>query len=296
MAIVVYKTSKVIVQGITGKEGRYHALACRNYGTKIVGGVTPGKGGSDVNGIPVFNTVEEAVQKTNPNVSLIFVPPPFAADAILEAVGSGIKIIVCITEGIPVLDMVKVKRVIEKEGIILIGPNSPGIITPDASKIGIMPGYIFKRGSIGIISRSGTLLYETADQISKVGLGQSTCLGIGGDPIVGTDYIFWLEKFEQDPETEAIMIVGEIGGDAEEKAAEYIKTYVTKPVFAFVAGASAPKGRRMGHAGAIIMGKKGTVESKYAALKEANVHIIENPGYIGETIYKTLKDKYHFSI
>ncbi|SDC39721.1 MULTISPECIES: succinate--CoA ligase subunit alpha [Desulfurella] len=296
MAIAVYKTSRVIVQGITGKEGRYHALACRDYGTKVVGGVTPGKGGSDVDGIPVFNTVEEAVQKTNPNVSLIFVPPPFAADAILEAVGSGIKIIVCITEGIPVLDMVKVKRVIEKEGIILIGPNCPGIITPDASKIGIMPGHIFKRGSIGIISRSGTLLYETADQISKVGLGQSTCLGIGGDPIVGTDYIFWLERFEQDPETEAIMIVGEIGGDAEEKAAEYIKAHVTKPVFAFVAGASAPKGRRMGHAGAIIMGKKGTVESKYNALKEAGVHIIENPGYIGETIYKTLKDKYHFSI
>ncbi|AHF97285.1 MAG: succinate--CoA ligase subunit alpha [Desulfurella sp.] len=296
MAIAVYKTSRVIVQGITGKEGRYHALACRDYGTKVVGGVTPGKGGSDVDGIPVFNTVEEAVQKTNPNVSLIFVPPPFAADAILEAVGSGIKIIVCITEGIPVLDMVKVKRVIEKEGIILIGPNCPGIITPDASKIGIMPGHIFKRGSIGIISRSGTLLYETADQISKVGLGQSTCLGIGGDPIVGTDYIFWLERFEQDPETEAIMIVGEIGGDAEEKAAEYIKAHVTKPVFAFVAGASAPKGRRMGHAGAIIMGKKGTVESKYNALKEAGVHIIENPGYIGETIYKTLKEKYHFSI
>jgi len=296
MAIAVYKTSRVIVQGITGKEGRYHALACRDYGTKIVGGVTPGKGGTDVDGIPVFNTVEEAVQKTKPNVSLIFVPPPFASDAILEAVGSGIKIIVCITEGIPVLDMVKVKRVIEKEGVTLIGPNCPGIITPEASKIGIMPGHIFKRGSIGIISRSGTLLYETADQISKVGLGQSTCLGIGGDPIVGTDYIYWLEKFEQDPETEAIMIVGEIGGDAEEKAAEYIKSYVTKPVFAFVAGASAPPGRRMGHAGAIIMGKKGTVESKYAALKEAGVHIIENPGYIGETIYTTLKDKYHFSI
>lgn len=296
MAIAVYKTSRVIVQGITGKEGRYHALACRDYGTKVVGGVTPGKGGQDIDGIPVFNTVEEAVQKTNPNVSLIFVPPPFAADAILEAVGSGIKIIVCITEGIPVLDMVKVKRVIEKEGITLIGPNCPGIITPEASKIGIMPGHIFKRGSIGIISRSGTLLYETADQISKVGLGQSTCLGIGGDPIVGTDYTFWLEKFEQDPETEAIMIVGEIGGDAEEKAAEYIKSYVTKPVFAFVAGASAPKGRRMGHAGAIIMGKRGTVESKYAALKEAGVHIIENPGYIGETIYNTLKEKYHFSI
>ncbi len=296
MAIAVYKTSRVIVQGITGKEGRYHALACRDYGTKIVGGVTPGKGGQDVDGIPVFNTVEEAVQRTNPNVSLIFVPPPFAADSILEAVGSGIKIIVCITEGIPVLDMVKVKRVIEKESITLIGPNCPGIITPEASKIGIMPGHIFKRGSIGIISRSGTLLYETADQISKVGLGQSTCLGIGGDPIVGTDYIYWLEKFEQDPETEAIMIVGEIGGDAEEKAAEYIKSYVTKPVFAFVAGASAPPGRRMGHAGAIIMGKKGTVESKYIALKEAGVHIVENPGYIGETIYSTLKDKYHFSI
>ncbi len=292
MAVCVYRTSKVVVQGVTGKEGRYHALACRDYGTKVVAGVTPGKGGMDVEGIPVYNTMEEAVQNTHPNVSLIFVPPPFAADAILEAVGSGIKTIVCITEGIPVLDMVKVKRVIEKENVTLIGPNCPGIITPGATKIGIMPGHIFKRGSVGIISRSGTLLYETADQITKAGLGQSTCVGIGGDPIIGTDYIYWLEKFEQDPETEAVMMVGEIGGNAEEKAAEYVKNHMKKPVFAFIAGRTAPPGRRMGHAGAIIMGKSGTAEYKYEVLRASGVHTIENPGYIGETIYKTLKEEY----
>jgi len=292
MAVCVYRTSRIVVQGITGKEGRYHALACRDYGTKVVAGVTPGKGGMDVDGIPVYNTMEEAVQITHPNVSLIFVPPPFAADAILEAVGSGIKTIVCITEGIPVLDMVKVKRVIEKENVTLIGPNCPGIITPGATKIGIMPGHIFKRGSVGIISRSGTLLYETADQITKAGLGQSTCVGIGGDPIIGTDYIYWLKQFEQDPETEAVMMVGEIGGNAEEKAAEYVKSYMKKPVFAFIAGRTAPPGRRMGHAGAIIMGKSGTAEYKYEVLKASGVHIIENPGYIGETIYKTLKEEY----
>ncbi len=292
MAVCVYRTSRVVVQGVTGKEGRYHALACRDYGTKVVAGVTPGKGGMDVEGIPVYNTMEEAVQNTHPNVSLIFVPPPFAADAILEAVGSGIKTIVCITEGIPVLDMVKVKRVIEKENVTLIGPNCPGIITPGATKIGIMPGHIFKRGSVGIISRSGTLLYETADQITKAGLGQSTCVGIGGDPIIGTDYIYWLEKFEQDPETEAVMMVGEIGGNAEEKAAEYVKNHMKKPVFAFIAGRTAPPGRRMGHAGAIIMGKSGTAEYKYEVLRASGVHTIENPGYIGETIYKTLKEEY----
>ncbi len=292
MAVCVYRTSRVIVQGITGKEGSYHAIACKQYGTKVVGGVTPGKGGQDVEGIPVFNTVEEAAKEVNPNVSLIFVPPPFAADAILEAVGSKIKTIVCITEGIPVLDMVKVKRVIEKEGITLIGPNCPGIITPGASKVGIMPGHIFKRGSVGIISRSGTLLYETADQISKIGLGQSTSVGIGGDPIIGTDYIYWLERFEADPETEAVMMVGEIGGNAEETAAEYIKKEMTKPVFAFIAGKTAPVGRRMGHAGAIIMGKSGTAEYKYSVLKEAGVNTIENPGYMGETIYKVLREKY----
>ncbi len=292
MAVCVYRTSRVVVQGITGKEGRYHALACRDYGTKVVAGVTPGKGGMDVEGIPVYNTMEEAVQNNHPNVSLIFVPPPFAADAILEAVGSGIKTIVCITEGIPVLDMVKVKRVIEKENVTLIGPNCPGIITPGATKIGIMPGHIFKRGSVGIISRSGTLLYETADQITKAGFGQSTCVGIGGDPIIGTDYIYWLERFEQDPETEAVMMVGEIGGNAEEKAAEYVKNHMKKPVFAFIAGKTAPPGRRMGHAGAIIMGKSGTAEYKYEVLRASGVHTIENPGYIGETIYKTLKEEY----
>lgn len=292
MAVCVYRTSRVIVQGITGKEGSYHATACKEYGTKVVGGVTPGKGGQNVEGIPVFNTVEEAVKEVNPNVSLIFVPPPFAADAILEAVGSKIKIIVCITEGIPVLDMVKVKRVIEKEGVTLIGPNCPGVITPGASKVGIMPGHIFRRGSVGIISRSGTLLYETADQVSKVGLGQSTCVGIGGDPIIGTDYIYWLERFEADPETEAVMMVGEIGGNAEEVAAEYIKREMTKPVFAFIAGKTAPVGRRMGHAGAIIMGKSGTAEYKYSVLKESGVNTIENPGYMGETIFKVLREKY----
>ena len=292
MAVCVYRTSKIVVQGITGKEGRYHALACKDYGSKIVAGVTPGKGGMDVDGIPVYNTMEEAMQHTHPNVSLIFVPPPFAADAIMEAVGSGIKTIVCITEGIPELDMVKVKRVIEKEGVTLIGPNCPGIITPGATKIGIMPGHIFKRGSVGIISRSGTLLYETADQITKAGLGQSTCVGIGGDPIVGTDYIYWLRQFEADPETEAVMMVGEIGGNAEEKAAEFVQKEMKKPVFAFIAGKTAPPGRRMGHAGAIIMGKSGTAEYKYEVLSAAGVHTIENPGYIGEVIYKTLKSEY----
>ncbi len=292
MAVCVYRTSRVVVQGITGKEGRFHALACRDYGTKVVAGVTPGKGGENVGGIPVFNTMEEAVKNTHPNVSLIFVPPPFAADAILEAVGSGVKKIVCITEGIPVLDMVKVKRVIEKEGVTLIGPNCPGIITPGAAKIGIMPGHIFKRGSIGIISRSGTLLYETADQITKADLGQSTCVGIGGDPIVGTDYVYWLKQFEADPETEAVMMVGEIGGNAEEVAAEYIKREMKKPVFAFIAGRTAPPGRRMGHAGAIIMGKSGTAEYKYEVLQASGVHIIENPGYMGETIHRILTDKY----
>ena len=292
MAVCVYRTSRVVIQGITGKEGRYHALACRDYGTKVVAGVTPGKGGENVEGIPVFNTMEEAVKNTHPNVSLIFVPPPFAADAILEAVGSGVKKIVCITEGIPVLDMVKVKRVIEKEGVTLIGPNCPGIITPGASKIGIMPGHIFKRGSIGIISRSGTLLYETADQITKAELGQSTCVGIGGDPIVGTDYVYWLKQFEADPETEAVMMVGEIGGNAEEVAAEFIKREMKKPVFAFIAGRTAPPGRRMGHAGAIIMGKSGTAEYKYEVLQASGVHIIENPGYMGETIHRILTDKY----
>ncbi len=292
MSVCVYRTSRVVVQGITGKEGSYHALACKQYGTKVVAGATPGKGGQKLGDIPVYNTMEEAVHSTHANVSLIFVPPPFAADAILEAVGSGVKTIVCITEGIPVLDMVKVKRVIEKEGITLIGPNCPGIITPGATKIGIMPGHIFKRGSIGIISRSGTLLYETADQITKAGLGQSTCVGIGGDPIIGTDYVYWLEQFEADPETEAVMMVGEIGGNAEEVAAEYIKREMKKPVFAFIAGRTAPPGRRMGHAGAIIMGKSGTAEYKYKVLKEAGVHIIENPGYMGETIHKVLKENY----
>ncbi len=292
MAVCVYRTSRVLVQGITGKEGRYHAKACKEYGTKVVAGVTPGRGGQEVEGIPVFNTVEEAVRETHPNVSLIFVPPPFAADAILEAVGSGIKTVVCITEGIPIHDMVKVKSVIEKEGVTLIGPNCPGIISPGAAKIGIMPGHIFKRGSIGVMSRSGTLLYEVSDQITRAGLGQSTCLGIGGDPIVGTDYIYWLKLFEEDPETEAMMMIGEIGGNAEEKAAEFIKSgAITKPVFAFIAGRTAPPGRRMGHAGAIIMGKSGTAASKYQALREAGVHVIENPGIIGETIAQVLKEK-----
>ncbi len=289
MSILVNKSTRVIVQGITGKEGSFHTHACREYGTRIVGGVTPGKGGTDFEGVPVFNTVEEAVRKTAPQVSMIFVPPAFAADAILEAATAGIELIVCITEGIPVMDMVRVKRFLAGKRSRLIGPNCPGIITPEECKIGIMPGFIHKKGKVGVISRSGTLTYEAVWQLTRKGLGESTCVGIGGDPINGTSFIDLLELFQSDPETEAIVLIGEIGGDAEEGAARYISEHVTKPVVAFIAGTTAPPGRRMGHAGAIISGGKGGAEDKIAALEAAGVTVTRNPALIGETVEKSLR-------
>jgi len=291
MAILVGKDTKVVVQGITGKEGSFHAQQCKAYGTQVVAGVTPGKGGQSVDGIPVFNTVEEAVKETGANCSLIFVPPAFAADAIVEALDAGIELVVCITEGIPVNDMLKVKHYMLRNypKAKLIGPNCPGVITPGEAKVGIMPGHIFKRGKIGIVSRSGTLTYEASYQLTLYGLGQSTAVGIGGDPVHGLSHRDVIEMFNQDPETEAILMIGEIGGTAEEEAAEYIKENVKKPVFAYIAGITAPPGRRMGHAGAIITGGKGTAQAKMSALREAGVHVIENPAFIGKTIAETLK-------
>lgn len=289
MSILVNKSTRVIVQGITGKEGSFHAHACREYGTQIVGGVTPGKGGTDFEGVPVFNTVEEAIRKAAPQVSMIFVPPAFAADAILEAASAGIELIVCITEGIPVMDMVRVKRFLAGKPCRLIGPNCPGIITPDECKIGIMPGFIHKKGKVGVISRSGTLTYEAVWQLTRRGLGESTCVGIGGDPIHGMTFVDLLELFQSDPETEAIVLIGEIGGDAEERAARYISEHVAKPVVAFIAGSTAPPGRRMGHAGAIISGGKGSAEDKISALEAAGVAVTRNPALIGETVEKSLR-------
>lgn len=289
MSILVNKNSRIIVQGITGKEGSFHASACREYGTNVVGGVTPGKGGSDLNGIPIFNSVFEAVEKVHPDVSMIFVPPPFAADAILEAADAGIALIICITEGIPVNDMVKVKRYLQGRPSRLIGPNCPGIITPEECKIGIMPGFIHKKGNVGVVSRSGTLTYEAVWQLTQLGLGQSTCVGIGGDPVNGTNFIDVLGLFEKDPETKAIVMIGEIGGDAEEKAAEFIAKNVTKPVVGFIAGMTAPPGRRMGHAGAIISGGKGTASDKIRALEKGGVTVVDNPAKIGETVLKRIR-------
>lgn len=289
MSILVNKSTRLMVQGITGKEGSFHTSACMEYGTNIVAGVTPGKGGMDFEGVPVFNTVSEAVASTKPNVSMIFVPPGFAGDAIMESVDAGIPLVVCITEGIPVNDMVQVKRFMAGKNSRLIGPNCPGIITPEECKIGIMPGFIHKKGRVGVISRSGTLTYEAVWQVTKVGLGQSTCIGIGGDPVNGTNFIDLLEMFQKDKETDAIVMIGEIGGDAEERAAEFIKSNVTKPVIGFIAGITAPPGRRMGHAGAIISGGKGTASEKMAAMEKAGISVVRNPALIGQTVAEALR-------
>ncbi|MFQ5991064.1 MAG: succinate--CoA ligase subunit alpha [Nitrospiraceae bacterium] len=281
MSILVNKSTRVVVQGITGKEGSFHATQCKAYGTQVVAGVTPGKAGQDVEGIPVFNTVREAVKKTQCDTSLIFVPPPFAADAILEAADAGIRLVICVTEGIPVNDMVRAKRALRGREVRLIGPNCPGVITADECKIGIMPGFIHKKGRVGVISRSGTLTYEAVNQLTNLGLGETTCIGIGGDPIIGTGYIELLAMFEKDPETEAVVMIGEIGGDAEDKAAAFIKENIRKPVIGFIAGITAPPGRRMGHAGAIITGGKGTAAEKMAVLEAAGVRVVRNPAEIG---------------
>jgi len=298
MSVLVNKNSKVIVQGITGGEGTFHASQMLQYGTNVVGGVTPSKGGTMYSGkgddiftrpVPVFNTVSEAVSETGADVSIIFVPAAFAADAILEAIDAGIGVIICITEGIPVKDMIPVKEALTRSGAVLIGPNCPGIITPDEAKIGIMPGYIFSRGPIGLVSRSGTLTYEAVKQLTDVGLGQTTCIGIGGDPIIGTQFIDAIKLFNDDPETEAIVMIGEIGGSAEEEAAEYIKKHVKKPVVGFIAGQTAPPGRRMGHAGAIISGGKGTAADKMATMKACGITVVESPATIGTTMKSLLE-------
>jgi len=288
MSILVDGNTKVICQGITGNAGTFHSLGCREYGTQMVGGVTPGKGGQDVEGIPVFDTVDEAVAQTGADATMIFVPPPFTADAILEAVDAGIKVIAAITEGVPVLDMVRVYEKVRASGSVLIGPNCPGLITPGACKIGIMPGYIHNPGKVGVMSRSGTLTYEAVWQTSNLGLGQSTCVGLGGDPIVGTSFIDLLARYQEDPQTEAILMIGEIGGSAEEEAAAFAKENVTKPVAAFIAGRTAPPGKRMGHAGAIISGGKGTAEEKVAALEDACIVVAPTPADMGDAVVKAM--------
>ena len=288
MSILVGNDTRLVVQGFTGKEGTFHAEQMIEYGTTVVGGVTPGKGGQKHLDRPVFNTVVDAVKEEGANASIIFVPPPFAADAIMEAADAGIGVIICITEGIPIRHMIPAYEFVKKKGAKLIGPNCPGVITPGEAKVGIMPAMIFSPGPIGLISRSGTLTYEAVDQLSREGLGQSTAVGIGGDPIIGTRHVDALEMFEKDPATEAVVLIGEIGGTAEEEAAEYVKANMTKPVFAFIAGRTAPPGRRMGHAGAIISGGKGTAEDKFAALEAAGAVVVKNPALIGETVKRHL--------
>jgi succinyl-CoA synthetase alpha subunit len=289
VSILVDENTRVLTQGITGATGQFHTRACREYGTQMVAGVTPGKGGGDFEGIPIFDTVEGAVRATGANASVIYVPPPFAADAIMESVDAGVPLVVCITEGIPVQDMVRVKRYMQGRACRLIGPNCPGVITPGKCKIGIMPGYIHTPGRIGVVSRSGTLTYEAVHQLTTLGHGQSTCVGIGGDPVNGTNFIDVLEQFNADPETEGVILIGEIGGSAEEEAAAYIQQNVKKPVVAFIAGQTAPKGKRMGHAGAIIAGGRGTAADKIAAFEAAGVRVAKSPAELGSTMLAALK-------
>jgi len=288
MSVLIDNNTKLLVQGITGSQGMLHTRGCRDYGTNVVSGVTPGKGGQDFEGVPIYNTVQDAVKATGANASMILVPPPFAADAIMEAADAEIPLIVAITEGVPVLDMVSAVSFVYQKGSRLIGPNCPGIITPGQIKIGIMPGSIHKTGPVGVVSRSGTLTYEAVGQLTRVGLGQSTCIGIGGDPVNGTNFIDCLKLFQEDPQTEAIVMIGEIGGDAEEQAAAYAKDNVSKPIVSFIAGQTAPPGRRMGHAGAIISGGRGTAAEKMSALQEAGIHVVKTPAEIGEKMLEAL--------
>ena len=289
MAILVNKQTRVLTQGITGDTGQFHTKACKEYGTQMVGGVTPGKGGSSYEGIPIFDTVAQAVAETAANATVIYVPPPFAADAILEAADAGIPLIICITEGVPVRDMVRVKRYLSGKSSQLLGPNCPGVITPGECKIGIMPGHIHRQGSIGVVSRSGTLTYEAVDQLTRLGLGQSTCVGIGGDPVHGLEFVDVLDLFNRDRGTEAVIMIGEIGGSAEEEAAAWVKANMKKPVIGFIAGQTAPPGKRMGHAGAIISGGKGTAREKIEAMKTAGIKISNSPATIGQTMQEALR-------
>ncbi len=292
MSILLNKKTKVVVQGITGSEGSFHTGQMVEYGTNVVAGVTPGKGGTKFQGIPIFNTVAEAVEKKKADASVIFVPPGFAADAILEAANAGVKLIVCITEGIPAKDMVKVYNAIKNMDVRLVGPNCPGVISPGKAKIGIMPGFIHRKGKVGVVSRSGTLTYEAVKQLSDLKIGQSTCVGIGGDPVIGSQFIDIIKLFNDDKDTEGIVMIGEIGGSAEEEAAAYVKKHVNKPVVGFIAGRTAPPGRRMGHAGAIISGGKGTADEKMKAMKKAGIYVANSPAEIGSTMKKALEDFY----